>query len=63
MDEWFKKLEEMAFAIWQSDRIKMGGSLIEFPDRDWINMNWDSKKFYVDMAMNKLYLDSLGKLD
>jgi len=63
MDEWFKKLEETAFAIWQSDRIKLGGSFIELPDRDWINMNWDSKKFYVDQAMNKLYLDSLGRLD
>jgi len=63
MDEWFKKLEETAFAIWQSDRIKLGGSFIELPDRDWINMNRDSKKFYVDQAMNKLYLDSLGRLD
>lgn len=63
MDEWFKKLEETAFAIWQSYRIKTGGSFIELPDRDWINLSWNSKKFYVEMAMNKLYLDSLGKLD
>ena len=63
MDEWFKKLEETAFAIWQEDRFRLGGSFIELPDREWTNMNWDSKQFYVDQAMNKLYLDSLGRLD
>lgn len=62
--DFFERLKEETIRIYAASCSSNIGWIAPYDDyvKHFERINWDSKKFYVDMALDKIYLENISAL-
>lgn len=62
MEDFFDELKSVAIGIFVKDEKRMGKKVYYGSSTTEFNkLNWDTKKFYVDLAMSQIFLNEISE--
>ena len=62
MEDFFDELKSVAIGIFVKDEKRMGKKVwLGSSTTEFNKLNWDTKKFYVDLAMSQIFLNKISE--